>query len=589
VSEPPPRPTNTSREELGFERMPMVRWFDPRQLIQTAVRVAVSGLFGAYSDKREIQAALPGDAHVHRTYAQLDEVWFDYVADLGDGFAPTYTIAYLLSRPGLAVKERDGHDLTLTRGNFLVMGGDQVYPTASRLEYENRTLGPYRAAFPWTPDGTEPQLFAIPGNHDWYDGLTNFLRLFCTGQWIGAWRTRQNRSYFALELPHNWWLWGVDVQFDVYIDEPQIAFFQKVAGELRPGARVILVTGKPSWKHGTDGPNPSYDNVRFVEEKLIEPRGRMVVAIAGDDHHYARYEETASEGKQAPVEGKRRQKITSGGGGAALSATHHLTDPLHLKRLIPPPPDEAPERTYALAPTYPTKEESGWIPFRTPWRLVLRNLWFLPAVYAVYLLPAILLQPPVRRVLGDDDEAGTERLLEAVLTSKWILYAALILVPGLVLFAAGPWRWRVPLGLAHASVHLLLLSVMVAVAGNLLGERLARGLDLAVASGAALLAFLPGAFLVGVYLLVCDLFFGKKLARHAGEAFAAQRIEDRKNFLRLKIERNGDLVIYPIAVDRVAREGEIALNTTGTGGDPWLTFPDPEGRARLLEGPIRVR
>ncbi|MBD0259532.1 MAG: hypothetical protein ICV83_27750 [Cytophagales bacterium] len=55
---------------------------------------------------------------------------------------------------------------------------------------------------PWT---WRPRwLFAIPGNHDWYDGLASFVKQFCQGRWVGGWRTTQTRSYFALALPHNW-------------------------------------------------------------------------------------------------------------------------------------------------------------------------------------------------------------------------------------------------------------------------------------------------------------------------------------------------------------------------------------------------
>ncbi len=50
-------------------------------------------------------------------------------------------------------------------------------------------------------------MLALAGNHDWYDGLTTFLRLFCVGRPIGGWRTEQTRSYFAARLPHDWWGW----------------------------------------------------------------------------------------------------------------------------------------------------------------------------------------------------------------------------------------------------------------------------------------------------------------------------------------------------------------------------------------------
>ena len=84
-------------------------------------------------------------------------------------------------------------------------------------------------------------MFALAGNHDWYDGLTGFLRLFCQRRWIGGWKTRQRRSYFALRLPHHWWLLGTDFQLHSDIDQPQNDYFREVAEEIRedPDARVL--------------------------------------------------------------------------------------------------------------------------------------------------------------------------------------------------------------------------------------------------------------------------------------------------------------------------------------------------------------
>ena len=100
----------------------------------------------------------------------------------------------------------------LPRGSLLVLGGDEVYPSASAQAYEDRMTGPYRAALPLTRR-SRPLLVALPGNHDWYDGLTAFLRVFTHRRSIGGWLTEQKRSYFAVQLPHRWWLLGLDSQF----------------------------------------------------------------------------------------------------------------------------------------------------------------------------------------------------------------------------------------------------------------------------------------------------------------------------------------------------------------------------------------
>ena len=74
------------------------------------------------------------------------ELWFDFVADIGDGFDATYSIAYLLGQDQLTVEGQQ-----LQRGRFLMMGGDEVYPTPTSRRYEDKTKGPYEAAMPVPP------------------------------------------------------------------------------------------------------------------------------------------------------------------------------------------------------------------------------------------------------------------------------------------------------------------------------------------------------------------------------------------------------------------------------------------------------
>src|SRR5207253_8768034 len=133
-----PRPATEA--DLDFVRRPMVRWLDPHQLVDTAARVLASGFWSAYADNREVQAL--SQARVHDRSEGTD-LWVDYVSDLGDGFNSTYTVAYLLAQPELQLGEE-----ATPRGRILVMGGDQVYPVPKRSHYENRLLGPYRAAMP---------------------------------------------------------------------------------------------------------------------------------------------------------------------------------------------------------------------------------------------------------------------------------------------------------------------------------------------------------------------------------------------------------------------------------------------------------
>jgi hypothetical protein len=246
-------------------------------------------------------------------------VWIDYIADLGDGFEATYAMAYLLASEELKV---EGEATPLPAGKLLVMGGDQVYPDATKQEYNNRLRDPYDWA--WKTDRPTRKLFAIPGNHDWYDGLAAFGAVFCSardritggiGAQIGGWRCHQHRSYFAIRLPHNWWIWGPDIQLADNLDDSQRDYFDLMAEQTRPGDNILLCLAEPSWLH------KNYDNMHEISMIARKNGAKICAVIAGDLHHYSRYwnEELGT------------QFITAGGGGAFAHATHKLKPNIDLK------------------------------------------------------------------------------------------------------------------------------------------------------------------------------------------------------------------------------------------------------------------
>ena len=183
----------------------------------------------------------------------------------------------------LAGTALDGSRHDTRRGDLLIFGGDEVYPTPGRRQYEQRLVHPYATACRYT-EPPHPQVFAIPGNHDWYDSLVSFTRLFCSKQWFGGWQTPQQRSYFALKLPHGWWLLGTDVQLGSDIDQPQVEYFRRAAGGMQAGDRIILCNAEPHWIYahiyGKSDTDYSENNLAFLEDKVL---GRKVsVFIARD-------------------------------------------------------------------------------------------------------------------------------------------------------------------------------------------------------------------------------------------------------------------------------------------------------------------
>lgn len=123
------------------------------------------------------------------------------------------------------------------------MGGDEVYPKATRQAYPNQLHQQYLWAFPDHDRHSDDDipLFAIPGNHDWYDGLDLFLALFCREKhWhVGSWPRQQQRNYFAIQLTDNCWLWATDIQLADDMDQPQADYFAQGSALARSQRPVV--------------------------------------------------------------------------------------------------------------------------------------------------------------------------------------------------------------------------------------------------------------------------------------------------------------------------------------------------------------
>jgi hypothetical protein len=586
----PVRPTSES--ELRFKRQPMVGWLRPTFLLRAGLEVALSGLFARFADKREVEAGLPAEYRSAHDRDPDGALWIDYVADVGEGFDSTYTVARLLARPSLSLAS-DGVEHETRRGRLLILGGDQVYPSASWDGYRDRFVGPYRAALPYVASPAEPHLYAIPGNHDWYDGLTSFMRLFAQGAWIGGWRTRQRRSYFVLRLSKRWWLWATDIQFDTYIDGPQLSYFRAASERLRPGDRVIVVTAKPSWADAEPDPAPelmkagSWEALSYIEEALVATTGAEVaVTLSGDKHHYSRYH------RDAP--GSPRERITAGGGGAHTSTTHGLRPRVELTGA-----QSEGTVAYTLEAASPTREQSYALRDRI-FASVARVHTLGVLIGAIYLLLALLLAGGLK-----DQDTGlqaslTGRSLWQVLGDALTVWNVLLIVAllfGLSAFAnvedgerlsRTAKRWL--FGILHTLAH-----VVPAVGLTLLGLWLLRdwngpaedGLALGwiVAAALFLVGFSYGRLAFALYLWLANRNDGRQ---HSTEINGANASTEYKNFLRLRLGPDGELTIYPIGI-RSCPSWRLA-GPDAAVGDPWFV-PAPgeaEPEPKLIEAPISI-
>jgi len=597
-----------------IQQWPATSWLDPIDITRTGVLTVLAGLFGSFADKRETLAALyPSDPNaLFFDHSKKDEVWFDYICDTGDGWNPTYSIAYLAGQDLLEVETAAGGDsVKLPRGEFAVLGGDQVYPVASAENYRHRMEGPcYAARAKSYDDSQRTPVYALPGNHDWYDGLTSFIRLFCQkGRWVGQWTATQTRSYFAIQLPHRWWVWGLDVQLESDLDVPQVEYFKSVAKLLNEGDRVIIVSPEPTWieagRIGEETVGHSHKNMVYLERLIHGRKATIPVKIAGDLHHYARYQGSDGIG----------QLITCGGGGAFLHGTYGLPDALDLQRST--------RKTFQRQCTTPTEDESKALRPSVIWKLLPQNPRFALAVGGIYWLYSWFMQSVSEALNTLPWDAPT--LLDYLRTgggctagacpglfgawwaiftrSPLIFFFTLFIVIGCGAFAfltkrAGSPPWKKiglgVLGLLHGAAHITIaLVLMYLVAQICPWNWLTHFLT-------GLIGAIPGTYLMAIYLLLANVLFDG----HDQEVLSTQAIEDYKCFTRFHVTKD-KVIIYPIGLKTVSRKWKLAPGVVQTA-EPTQTFlglrrtyyltvpadaerifePEEKLRPRLMEPPV---
>src|SRR4051812_35114567 len=98
-----PSDTTTDKEEQNTWKQPAtVRWYNVPQLARTGVSVVLSTILGEMIDSRRIiNSSGTGNPCVY-DFPQVNakgnsDLWFDYMADTGDGWIGTYTMAYFLT------------------------------------------------------------------------------------------------------------------------------------------------------------------------------------------------------------------------------------------------------------------------------------------------------------------------------------------------------------------------------------------------------------------------------------------------------------------------------------------------------------
>ncbi|KAG6391925.1 hypothetical protein SASPL_149689 [Salvia splendens] len=394
------------KKQMKPEFLDMVPWTSA-DLFKTVFDLLVSvTVFVGRFDMRMMQAAMSKvedsakqDDLLYGQFSERDELWFDFMADTGDGGNSSYSVARLLAQPSLKVQS-NGSSIILPRSNLLLIGGDLAYPNPSAFTYERRLFRPFEYALqpplwykeehiatnkPELPCGMSllkeyngPQCFLIPGNHGLF-------------YWLGGWFMPQKKSYFALQLPKGWWVFGLDLALHCDIDVYQFKFFSELIEEkVGDCDSVIIMTHEPNWLLDWYWGDVTGKNVSHLIRDHL--RGRCKLRVAGDLHHYMRHSHVPSE-KPTYVQ----HLLVNGCGGAFLHPTHVFSNF-----------DSLYGTSYESKAAYPSFEDSSRIALGNILKFRKKNWQFDFIGGIIYFVLAFSMFPQCKldHILKDDTFSG---------------------------------------------------------------------------------------------------------------------------------------------------------------------------------------
>lgn len=261
---------------------------------------------------------------------------FIVIGDPGEGDASQYSLISRYLELGL-------HDDM----KFLVVSSDVIYPAGSMDDYEANFYLPFQ--------GFAKPIYAIPGNHDWFDALEGFnanflepraaraaiearvatdLRLTGTDsrridklmaeavRLRGSYRVKvgaQRAPFFEMQT-NDFALLAIDTGILRTIDATQWAWIERALDRSR-GKFTMAIVGHPRFAAGSDiptfaeGHDVSDSSDKFAALYRLLSSHNVRIAMAGDTHDFEYYREKMSDRDRDRV----MHHFVNGGGGAYLS------------------------------------------------------------------------------------------------------------------------------------------------------------------------------------------------------------------------------------------------------------------------------
>jgi hypothetical protein len=329
------RAPGTYRDLLP-EHGPAFSWLRPSVLWQSRNDILAGLADPTDADRRLWVAARRRagvDPELRIDHSRLESVSFLLAGDTGEGDASQFVTVPPLVACGEGI-------------HFMLIASDVLYPAGDVNQYLEKFYRPYK-------DVLAP-IYALPGNHDWYDGLGGFMLHFCgetdpprataparplSREWlrrllwrrarptdtgvVGKGRELRGRPEQRAEQPGPYFtidtgpvrIVGIDSGIRGSLDAEQGEWLRLVSRS--SDKPKILITGKPIYVDGTHVPGAIAGTELTVDAIVRDREHNYVAAIGGDIHNYQRY----------PVDvvgGRTIQYIVAGGGGAFMHATHQI-------------------------------------------------------------------------------------------------------------------------------------------------------------------------------------------------------------------------------------------------------------------------
>ena len=483
-----------------------------------------------------VAEVLRAQAHAGSLVEALErDLWLDFVADTGDDVAVSRAVARLIFADYELPDPDAEHEILLApRGEILLFGGDTAYPVATAQEITNRVIVPFNQVLETLPTGPPRVLLGIPGNHDWYDGLDGFARMFRRNaddedgvarpsvvgisqrmieryaEWakefvrggkiekpkalaLNGYQPVQSASYFALPLTSRLHLFAVDRQLR-NLDKRQVGFFETWRTRHSDVTPWVMLPD-PLFAFG----KPSRTGTAMIEALGLDLETKPSFLLSGDVHHYEHLQHGAA------------LHLTAGGGGAFL----HPAPLARRARLAP----EA---------EWPTPAQSRALLWQVPWKVMRGSSGFLP-----HIVLAVLFMPAMDIGVIQFEKVGfilSAPILITVLTT--IIYS---LIGGVRKGGAVVFGLALGAGLATA-----LIPVFASIAITWLAESAHVSVSVwVIAALTFLVAVFYGAFVFGAFLAVLTF-----LGLEETQAFTALDHPGFKHFLRLRVRQDGTAVDF---------------------------------------------